>query len=289
MCLIPCDVPLSQQENFKKHYNHITKESDHLFLFAADQKMEHLNLLNPEDLFTIASSPHIGAFATHLGLIKRFGKKYPSINYIAKLNGKTNLIPTVHQDPISRALWSIDEVIEIKEEAKLSICGIGYTIYLGSEFEEEMLVEAAQLVYEAHRAGLIAILWIYPRGKAVAHETTAKLLAGATGVAASLGADFVKIKLPHPTQTESSAELVRLAVTSAGNTKVICAGGERQEVHHFLTELYEALTVGKVAGAAIGRNIYEHDFLQAAQITQAVSELIYQHCPLERALEILKK
>lgn len=289
MCTIPCDVPSSQQEAFKNRYHRITKGTERLFLFAGDQKMEHLSPLNPEDLFIIASSPAIGAFATHLGLIKRYGKKYSTVNYIAKLNGKTNLIPTVKQDPVSLALWSIDDVLEVQEMSQLSICGIGYTIYLGSEYQEEMLSEAAQLIHDAHRHGLLTILWMYPRGNAIANETNAQLIAGVAGVAASLGADFVKIKLPHSTEAESSAELVRLAVASAGNTKVICAGGERQDAQHFLTELYEALNIGKVAGAAIGRNIYEHDFLQATQMAQAISELVYQNSPLEQVLGLIKK
>ena len=289
MSLIPCDVPQTQEKTFTENYSAITKGTKNLFLFAGDQKMEHLSSLNPEDLFAIASAPHIGAFATHLGLINRYGKKYPTINYIAKLNGKTNLIPTSQQDPLSLMLWGVEDVLEIKEACNLHISGVGYTIYLGSEYQTEMLQEAAQLVHEAHQHGLIAILWIYPRGKAVQQESHAQLLAGAAGVATSLGADFVKIKAPQATSPAHAAELIQLAVRSAGNTKVICAGGERQEPKQFLTELHTLLSKGNIAGAAVGRNIYEHDFLKATQMAQAISELVYHDCSLSHALGLIKE
>lgn len=42
---------------------------------------------------------------------------------------------------------------------------------------------------------LSAVLWMYPRGKAVKDEKEPRLIARATGVAACLGSDFVKVNL----------------------------------------------------------------------------------------------
>src|SRR5690242_723950 len=109
---IPADVPKAMESTFNAHYTKITKKTDRLFLFAYDQKMEHLNkdfygptvhpdAQNCEHPFSIAHAGYIGAFATHLGLIARYGKKYPAIPYIAKLNGKTDIISTDHKDPYS--------------------------------------------------------------------------------------------------------------------------------------------------------------------------------------------
>src|SRR5579864_9387764 len=95
---IPADVPKSAHQTYLAHYAAITKNTGNLFLFAADQKIEHLNTdfygntihpdaNSPEHLFKIASQGSIGAFATHIGLIARYGRQYPKIHYIAKLNG----------------------------------------------------------------------------------------------------------------------------------------------------------------------------------------------------------
>ncbi len=288
MCLVPADVPVNKQEQFKKNYIALTKGTDNLFLFTGDQKIELLNTISPEDFFVLASSPYIGSFATHLGLIARYGKQFPKINYVAKLNGKTNLIPVAQRDPLSLCMWDIDQVVALQEESKLPICGVGYTIYLGSEYESQMLKEAAQIVHRAHQEGLIAILWMYPRGKAVRDELNGHLIAGAAGVAACLGADFAKIKVPHATEKETVLELLQEAVHAAGNTKVICAGGEKQEPEQFLKDLHSFLTISKISGGAVGRNIYQHDFKKALLMAQAIEALIYKKASLEEVLYIIK-
>ena len=78
-------------------------------------------------------------------------------------------------------------------EAGVNIVGLGYTIYLGSEYESTMMAEAGELIAEAHAAGLIVVLWIYPRGKAVPDEKDPDLIAGAAGVALCLGVRLVKV------------------------------------------------------------------------------------------------
>lgn len=286
MFTIPLDVPSNYRKTFTKNYTAITKNTDRLFLFAADHKIEKLHPINPEDLFVIADSMHIGAFATHLGLIARYGMLYKNINYIVKLNGKTDIVKTEQKDPQSSALWSINQIIRFKKESGLAIRGVGYTVYLGSEYESSMLAEAAQIINQAHQHGLVAILWLYPRGKAINDDNDVHAVAGAAGVAVSLGADFVKIKIPHVVNAISSAVLLKQVVASAGNTKVICAGGDQQEIATLLSGLHEYLHTAHIAGAAIGRNIFERNFTHAMKVTEAIAGLIYQNCSLEQAIKI---
>jgi DhnA family fructose-bisphosphate aldolase class Ia len=286
--IVPADVPAQYEKLFIENYNALTKGTSRVMIFAADQKMEHLNPLNPEDVFVLASSPHIGAFATHLGLIARYGKQYNAINYIVKLNGKTNLVPMAQKDPASALLWSMDQVVQLRDEAGLKIRGAGYTIYPGSEDEGRMFAEAAQVVYQAHQMGLVAIIWSYARGKSVRDDSDERVVAGSAGVAASLGADIVKIKVPRSPQTQSCAELLHLSIQSAGNTRVICSGGERQDPKAFLTELHSLLTVGKAGGCAVGRNIFQHNFMEALRMIEAISALVYRDCSLEDALKIIQ-
>ncbi len=288
MFTTPLDVPSRYRRTFTHNYAAITRGTDHLFLFAADHKMEKLDPINPEDFFVIAASAHVGAFATHLGLIARYGMLYKNINYIVKLNGKTDIVPTTQKDPCSRALWSVDQIVAFQKQTGLNIRGVGYTIYLGSDHEEEMLAEAAQIVYQAHQYGLLSVLWVYPRGRALSDETTIQYAAGAAGVAASLGSDFVKIKVPHAGKAISSAELLKQVVASAGNTRVLYSGGEKHDTETFLRGLYDYLHTGKIAGAAIGRNIYGHDFAHAIKLAEAVAAIVYHGSTVESAIEIAK-
>lgn len=278
---IPADVPAHAEKEYVKNYTAITHGTQNLMLFACDQKMEHLNkdfygegihpdAMQPEHLFTIASKGSIGAFASHVGLISRYAKRYPGINYIAKLNGKTDLVPTKQHDPLSQELWSVDDVIDLKEHSKLNICGVGYTIYIGSEYESTMLAQAAQIITRAHAHGLVTILWIYPRGKSVTNDQDPELVAGAAGVANSLGADFVKIKAPE----QPSA--LRIATVAAGNTKLICSGGEQKSPELFLQQLHDQIHIGGASGSATGRNIFQHGTMQAISLTKAIYAIVVE-------------
>jgi len=260
----------------------MTKET--LFLFAGDQKIEHLNqdfygkgipeeCADPEHLFKIASKGRVGVFATHLGLIEHYGPDYQDINYLVKLNGKTNLVPTKQKDPVSLLLHSIEDVVCFRDQSKLNITGVGYTIYLGSEFESQMLSQAAQVVYQAHQHDLKAILWIYPRGKAVSDERDPDLLAGAAGVAASLGADFVKINPPRGQTSEQRAVFLKQAVAAAGRTGVICSGGERVDEKEFLQEISDQITIAGASGCAVGRNIHQRTLDDAVRLCGEVAKI----------------
>ncbi len=293
--IVPADVPNSMEQEFINNYLLITKKRQRLFLFSCDQKIEHLNndfygadihsdAMHPEHLFRIAQQGTIGALATHLGLISRYGKQYTNINYIAKLNAKTNMVPTNQSDPISRALWSIKQVINLKKECPLNICGIGFTIYFGSEYESIMLEQAAHIIYEAHQHGLITILWMYPRGKAVSNEQSVDLIASAAGIAHSLGSDFVKIKPPDATKVLTSAQLLKIVTAAAGNTNVICSGGSIMEPKLFLEKLYDQIHIGGTAGCATGRNIFQRSLPQAIFMTQAITSIVYENDDIKTVL-----
>ncbi len=134
-----------------------------------------------------------GVLAGQRGLIAQFAPDYPDINYLVKMNSKTHLVKTSQDDPYSPQLYDIQVVADLVDNG-VNVVGVGYTIYLGSEYESTMMSEAGQLIADAHALGLIVVLWMYPRGKAVADEKSAHLIAGAAGTAACLGADFVKVQ-----------------------------------------------------------------------------------------------
>lgn len=48
-------------------------------------------------------------------------------------------------------------------EAGVNIVGLGYTIYLGSEYESTMMAEAGELIAEAHAAGFAGCAVDLPR------------------------------------------------------------------------------------------------------------------------------
>lgn len=298
-CNVPADVPSSVEKKYCKHYTAITKDNNRLFLLAYDQKMEHLNkdfygntiapdAMHPEHIFKIASQGTVGALAAHVGLIARYARDYAAIPYIAKLNGKTDLMSLDHQDPYSKQLWDIEDVLTLKSSG-INICGIGFTIYLGGAYESEMLSQAAQSIAQAHLHGFVAILWIYIRGKHVHDADHPLLSAGATGVAASLGADFVKIKTPHDADEKKSVEWLSIACAAAGNTLVVCAGGEQTDPETFLATLHDQLQNGGTAGCAVGRNIFQRSLPEAIAMTHAINALVYEDSSAQDAVKLYKE
>ena len=295
---VPLDVPEGMRDVYLANYNLITQGSGRLMLFAGDQKMEHLNDDfygegipaddgDPEHLFRIASEGKIGVFAAQLGLIARYAMDYPDVPYLVKMNSKTHLVGVSQKDPVSRQLWSVGQLVDICAEKNVKIAGIGYTIYLGSENEAEMLAEAAALINDAHFHGLVTVLWIYPRGKAVKDEKDPHLIAGAAGVAACLGSDFVKVNAPKK-DGKSGAELLQEAVQAAGRTKVVCAGGSSTSEEKFLSELYDQIHVGGAAGNATGRNIHQKSLAEAVKFCNAIYAITVENKSVEEALAILK-
>lgn len=295
---VPLGVPLEVEDTYIRNYQMITKETDRLMLFAGDQKVEHLNNdfygenihiddANPEHLFKIATKAKIGVFATQLGLVSTYGRDYPDIPYLVKLNSKTNLIKTNQMDPISRHWIDIEQIVQFKKQSGLRIVGVGYTIYLGSEYENLMLGEAAQMIYKAHQNGLITVLWIYPRGKAAKDEKDPHLIAGAAGVGACLGSDFVKVNYPKQQEKESK-EIFKEAIMAAGRTKVLCAGGPSVDVKAFLQRLHDQIFISGAAGNATGRNIHQKSIEEAIRMCNAISAITYKGIEVEEAMLIYK-
>jgi fructose-bisphosphate aldolase / 6-deoxy-5-ketofructose 1-phosphate synthase len=275
----PLSVPKNKEADYLRNLKQATYNTGNLFLFAGDQKIEHLNddfsdefkNANPEHLFEIASKSKVGVFAAHLGLISRYGRKYKNIPYLVKLDGKSNIVKS--KDPLSRGLWSVSDVLEFRKSSKLKILGLGYTIYLGSEYEDEMLREAAQIVLEAHKNGLIVVLWIYPRGKNVKNEKSLDTIAGAAGLALCLGADFVKLNYPLGVE-KKEVEKFKKVVIAAGNTGVICSGGSKIDGKKLLKLSEKQIKVAGTKGFAIGRNIHQNSLKSAIKLSNDLHDII---------------
>jgi len=295
---LPADVPANQERTFLENFSKATGGSGRLMLFAGDQKVEHLNNdfygegipledNDPEHLFKIASQANIGVFATQFGLISRYGRDYPNIPYLVKLNAKTNLIPYSAKDPYSQQWLEVEDIVAFQKSSGLDIRGVGYTLYLGSEHEHAMLREAANIVHEAHKNGMIAVLWIYPKGNFVENEHDRHLIAGAAGVGVAVGADFVKLKVPY-IDGKLDEEGLKEVTGAAGRTGVLCEGGDRRDEEAFLLELYRQIHHGGSRGNGTGRNIHQRSLEEGIKMANAIYAITSENATLEDALKHLQ-
>ena len=303
--IVPADVPKAMEKEYIKNYLKITHNTGRLMLFAGDQKIEHLNDdfygkmkvadaevqiplddADPEHLFRIASKAKIGVFATQLGLIAKYGQSYKNVPYLAKLNSKSHLVKTAQKDPLSLSAWGVEQVVNVKKNSGLNIIGVGYTVYVGSEFESDMIREAAQIAYHAHQNSLLAVFWMYPRGKAVSDEKDPHIVAGSAGVGACLGADFVKVNYPKPKEG-TAAEAFKEAVLAAGKrTKVITAGGGSKGVRDFLQETWDQINISGCYGNATGRNIHQKQLDEAIRMANAISAVTLEGKSVDEAMKV---
>lgn len=282
---IPLSVPAAKKSEYKRNYRLATANSGRLLLIAGDQKIEHLNDdfwgpgiskddANPEHLFKIAQQTKGSLLATHLGLVSRYGSNYRHIPYLVKINGKTNIGPNEEKDS-SKCWWKTEDIVNFKKQSGLNIVGIGYTLYLGGKFEAKMLAKVAKAIFSAHQNGLIAIIWVYPRGKNIKEEDI-HTIAGGAGVAACLDADFVKVKYPYGAKNNKIiAEKFKEVVAAAGRTKVICVGGDRRTNKEMLATTAEQISISGTSGLAIGRNLHQRPLTEAVKLANDISTVIH--------------
>lgn len=295
---IPANVAKEKQKEYLRNIRLATLNTGKLFILAGDQKLEHLNddfygpKISEDDafpahLFNIASEIKGLVLATQLGLITQYGKDYPEIPYLVKINSKTNLNKNKNES-LSTAWYDINQIINFKKQSKLNIVGIGYTVYLGSNNEHIMLKEAAQLIHQAHQEGLIAVIWAYTRNQSIKNENDPHLIAGAGGVAACLGADFTKLNYPYNTKNQNkAANDYTEVIKAAGKTKVVCVGGSQKNNKSLLSIIDKQIKIAKTSGVAIGRNIHQRSLKEAVLLAKAISSIIHYDYSLKKADKVL--
>lgn len=235
-------------------------------LLAYDQGMEHGpsdfddQNVDPNYILQIGVDGGFNAVIFQKGIAEKyytgtaFAQKIP---LIVKLNGKTGLVTDI--DPYSPQICTVEEAIS------LGAVAVGYTIYIGSEFEEKMFTEFANIEREAHAKDIPTIVWMYPRGRAIEGKEEKDLITYGARVALELGADMVKLHYP------GSVEAMKWVVEAAGKTKVVVAGGAKATDEEFLSLVKNVMESG-ACGMAVGRNIWqnEHPIELAQKIKLAV-------------------
>jgi class I fructose-bisphosphate aldolase len=240
-------------------------------LLAYDQGLEHGpsmdfndRNIDPTAIMEIAAKGKFNGVVFQKGVAERFydGR----VPLIVKLNGKTN-IPK--GEPVSRQECSVEHAISLGAK------GVGYTIYLGSGYEAEMLSEFGRIQEDAHRRGVPAIAWIYPRGSAVQDDTSKEMVAYAARTGLELGADAVKIKYTGDSVSFS------WAVKAAAGVKVFMSGGPKAATDEdFLRQVRGVMDAGG-SGLAVGRNVWQNQ--EALRMAEKLRKIIFEGASVEQA------
>jgi len=239
---------------------------------------------DPRYHFQLALDAGCSAYAAPLGFIEAGAADFAGqIPLILKANNSDILYSG--DDPIPAVTATVDDALRLG-------CGaIGFTIYPGSADRKQMYEELRELTLEAKAAGLVVVVWSYPRGSGLSKkgETAVDVCAYAAQIAAQLGAHIIKVKPPAAdieieaagkamaaagVQTDTLARRVAHVIQGAfgGRRIVIFSGGATASAEAVLEENRQT-ALGGGFGTIMGRNSFQRPHDEAVDLLQKVMDI----------------
>ena len=228
----------------------------------------------------LAIDAGLNAYASVLGMIEAASSYAGMIPMILKLNS-SNSLATEKDQAVTGS---------VSDALRLGCCAIGFTIYPGSEYAFEQMEEIRELAEEAKSAGLVVVMWSYPRGPLLdkAGETALDVTAYAAHMAALLGAHIIKVKPPTAVIAQDAAKksyegmdtstlAKRVAHVKqacfAGRRIVIFSGGDNVPDEKTLFDNIRGLHDGGAFGSIIGRNTFQRPREKALAMLSTVIDI----------------
>lgn len=262
--------------------------SGRLLVLPVDQGFEHGPIksfeVNPDAYdphyhFQLAIEAGVSAYAAPLGMIEAGASTYAGmLPLILKLNSSNSLhLKNLTPDQAVTA--------SVKDALRLGCVAVGFTIYPGSAKCFDMMEEAREIIAEAKSYGLAVVLWSYPRGEGISKEgeTAVDVIAYAAHIAALLGANVIKVKLPTKHVEKEKIEAENIESLSkrieyikkscfAGKRIVVFSGGESKLVDDIYNEAKE-IKQGGGNGSIIGRNTFQRKKEEALSMLKGIMDI----------------
>jgi class I fructose-bisphosphate aldolase len=239
---------------------------------------------DPHYHFQLAIDAGLNAYAAPLGMLEAGADTFAgAIPLILKVNSANSLFPKADRYQPNQAITG-----SVTEALRLGCSAIGFTIYPGSGESYHMYEEIRAMAEEAKAAGLVVVIWSYPRGEDLSKEgeTATDVCAYAAHMAALLGAHIIKVKPPmkHLEQAEAkkvyenekidiSTLAARVAhvkqATFNGRRIVIFSGGGAKDEGSVLDEI-QGIADGGGDGSIIGRNVFQRPRDEAISLLQRI-------------------
>ncbi|MEO1335547.1 MAG: class I fructose-bisphosphate aldolase, partial [Myxococcota bacterium] len=205
-------------------------------------------------------------------------------------------IPTILKLNNSESLYSTEDpcpaiTSSVKDAVYMGCSAIGFTIYPGSAQRATMYGQIQEIAAEAKAAGLLTVIWSYPRGSGLSKkgETAIDVVAYAAQVAAQLGAQIVKVKPPHEgieqdaarkvyekegIKIDTMADRIRHVVQSTFNGRrvIIFSGGASKTEEEVLDEI-RGIHTGGGFGSIMGRNAFQRSKADALSLLGKVQDI----------------
>lgn len=237
---------------------------------------------DPHYHFQLAIDAGLSAYASVLGMIEAGAGTF------------AGQIPTILKMNSSNSLGRVkDQAVHgsINDALRLGCSAIGFTIYPGADDQYEMMEEIRALSEEAKAAGLVVVIWSYPRGGDLTKdgETAMDVCAYAAHLAALLGAHIIKVKPPTDAMYLDAAKKVytqqKIDISSLskrvahviqssfnGRRLVVFSGGEAADDAGILDQV-RAIRDGGGHGSIMGRNSFQRSKADAVALLDKIVDI----------------
>jgi class I fructose-bisphosphate aldolase len=240
---------------------------------------------DPAYHFKIALTAGLNAYAAPLAMLEASANDFTGqIPLIVKLNSAISL-NSKDLSPTQVMTASVADALRIGASA------VGITIYPGSNDFYSMMPEVREVIAESKASGLPVVVWSYPRGQGVSKEgeTAIDVCSYAGHIAALIGANIIKLKLPanfiesqqalevyqqNAIPTASLQERVAHIMRSAFNGKrlVVFSGMAAKNEQQLLEEV-KMIHAGTGSGSIIGRNSFQRPFNEAVELLTKICQV----------------
>src|ERR1700730_3357056 len=239
---------------------------------------------DPRYHFSLACEAGCNAYAAPLGFLEGGAAEFAGeIPLILKLNNHDSLLD--ERDPEPALTGSARDAL------RLGCAAVGFTIYPGSSARVRMYEQLRAIAEEAKAHGLAVVVWSYPRGSGISKEgqTALDVVAYAAQIAAQLGADVIKVKLPtsHLEQPEAkkayetnrvpieplSARVSHVVQSCFDGRRIVIFSGGPKVTDEKLLEEVRAIKDGGGFGSIIGRNSFQRPRSEAIKLLGTIMDI----------------
>ena len=186
---------------------------------------------------------------------------------ILRVSGGTSM---VGQDLANEGLTT-----SMEEAIRLNVAAVGISVFIGTEFERQSLLNLGKLVDEGERYG-IPVMAVTAVGREL-EQRESRYLALCCRICAELGAKVVK--------TYWCAEDFDKVVTGCPVPVVMAGGPQADSALEVLEFVHDGMQNGSI-GINLGRNIWQNEF--PVPMIRALRHIVHENGSVKEAQEIFE-
>jgi len=205
--------------------------------------------------------PYADALMLTRGVLRNCIDAISSVPIVLRVSGANSII--------GRDLSNEAITTSMKEALRLNACAVALSIYVGSEYEHQTLLNLAKLVDEAEEYGM-PVLAVTAVGKEL-EKRDARFLSLSCRIAAELGAHFVKTYYCEDFEK----------VVKGCPVPLVIAGGPKLETELDALEIAFGAIERGACGVDMGRNIWQSEHPIA--MISAIRAIVHKNFRVKQA------